>query len=280
MQLMDNSYLAINFKVQPISGIEILIAELSLLEFELFEENPNGLVAYISRTNFSKKIFEKVRILNSKEFKINYEIKKIQNKNWNEEWEKNYNQVIINDFCTIRAPFHEPSGKIYDIVIKPEMSFGTGHHETTQLMIDFLFEQDLFNKKICDIGCGTGILSILAEKIGADEIDAVDIDIKCFKNTLENIKRNNCHKIKSWHSFSDVLTGNFYDIILSNITLNDLKDNFENFKNMSNKKTIVILSGFFENDLLVVNKMLEKFNFKMLDYKLKNNWVASSYFRI
>jgi len=143
MQLMDNSYLAINFKVQPISGIEILIAELSLLEFELFEENPNGLVAYISRTNFSKKIFEKVRILNSKEFKINYEIKKIQNKNWNEEWEKNYNQVIINDFCTIRAPFHKPSGKIYDIVIKPEMSFGTGHHETTQLMIDFLFEQDL-----------------------------------------------------------------------------------------------------------------------------------------
>ena len=274
---MDNSYLAINFKVQPISGIEILIAELSLLEFELFEENTNCLVAYIRRSNFSKKIFEKVRILNSKEFEIKYEVKKIQNKNWNEEWEKNYDQVIINDFCTIRAPFHKPSGKIYDIVIKPEMSFGTGHHETTQLMIDFLFEQDLHNKKICDLGCGTGVLSILAEKMGANKIDAVDIDIKCFVNTNENIKRNNCKKIKVKHSSSEGLLGNTYDIILSNIILNNLKKNFENFKKISSQSTLLIISGFYEKDLNKINQELKNLGFKLLDFKVKNDWIASRY---
>ena len=112
--------------------------------------------------------------------------KAFENKNWNEEWEKNYDPVEINKHCTVRAPFHKPSKKIYDIIIKPEMSFGTGHHETTQLMIDFLFDQNLVNKKICDVGCGTGILSIIAEKTGAIEVDAVDIALNCIENTIDN----------------------------------------------------------------------------------------------
>ena len=130
---MDDSYLSISFKVNPISGIEILIAELSLLEFELFEEKPYGLIAYIKSSEYSQTIFEKVKILNSKEFEVEFEVKKIENKNWNEQWEKNYDPVEINEYCTVRAPFHKSSKKTYDIIIKPEMSFGTGHHETTQL---------------------------------------------------------------------------------------------------------------------------------------------------
>tara|TARA_B100000401_G_C52735012_1_gene685420 strand:- start:9 stop:842 length:834 start_codon:yes stop_codon:yes gene_type:complete len=274
---MDDSYLTVNFKVYPISGIEILIAELSLLEFELFEENPDGLIAYIKSSDFSQNIFKNIRILNSKEFKIKYNVKKIQNKNWNEEWEKNYDPVQINENCTIRAPFHKPSKKIYDIVIKSEMSFGTGHHETTQLMIDFLFEQNLENKKICDVGCGTGILSIIAEKIGGEEIYAVDIDVNCFENTIKNIRRNNCKKIKTKHCSSEGLFGNTYDVILCNITLNNLKNNFENFKNLSNQNTILIVSGFYKSDLKKVNQMLKKFGFKLLDFKTKNNWTASRY---
>ncbi len=276
---MDDSYLSISFKVYPISGIEILIAELSLFEFELFEEKPNGLVAYIKSSEYSKSIFEKVRILNSKEFEIEYEVKKVQNKNWNEEWEKSYYPVEINEYCSIRAPFHERSKKKYDIIIRPEMSFGTGHHETTQLMIDFLFEQNLENKKICDIGCGTGVLSIIAEKIGANDIDAVDIVINCIENTVENIKRNNCKKINTKLCTSEGLIGDTYDYILSNITLNNLKDNFKNFKNLTKQNSILIVSGFYKKDLKKTNQMLENFGFEFIEFKIKNNWVASKYCR-
>ena len=274
---MDDSYLSISFKVHPISGIEILIAELSLLEFELFEEKPYGLIAYIKSSEYSQNIFEKVKILNSKEFEVEFEVKKIENKNWNEEWEKNYDPVEINKHCTVRAPFHKPSKKIYDIIIKPEMSFGTGHHETTQLMIDFLFEHNLENKKICDVGCGTGILSIIAEKIGASEIDAVDIEINCIENTIENIDRNNCNRINTKLCSSEGLIGNTYDFILSNITLNNLKGNFKNFKNLTNQNTILIVSGFYKKNLKNVNQMLENLGFELIKFKTKNNWVASKY---
>ena len=274
---MDDSYLSISFKVYPISGIEILIAELSLLEFELFEEKPYGLIAYIKSSEYSQNIFEKVKILNSKEFEVEFEVKKIENKNWNEQWEKNYDPVEINEYCTVRAPFHKCSKKTYDIIIKPEMSFGTGHHETTQLMIDFLFDQNLVNKKICDVGCGTGILSIIAEKTGAIEVDAVDIALNCIENTIDNINRNNCKKINTILCSSEGLLGKTYDFILSNITLNNLKDNFKNFKNLAKQNTILIISGFYEKDLKNVNQMLENFGFELLEYKIKNRWVASKY---
>ena len=278
MQLMDDSYLSVSFKVFPISGIEILIAELSLLEFELFEEKPYGLIAYIKSSKYSQNIFEKVRILNSNEFEIEYEVKKIENKNWNEEWEKNYKPVEINKHCIVRAPFHKPSKKTYDIIIMPEMSFGTGHHETTQLMIDFLFEQNLENKKICDVGCGTGILSIIAEKIGASEIDAVDIKNNCIENTIENIKRNSCKKINTKICSSQGLLGKTYDLILSNITLNNLKDNFKNFKNLAKQNTILIISGFYKKNLKNVNQLLKNYGFELIEFKTKNRWVASKYY--
>tara|TARA_B100001758_G_C18315688_1_gene560372 strand:+ start:335 stop:1168 length:834 start_codon:yes stop_codon:yes gene_type:complete len=274
---MDDFYLSVSFKVYPPSGIEILIAELSLLEFDLFEEKPDGLIAYIKSSEYSKNIFENVRIFNSKEFEIEFEVKKIKNKNWNEEWEKNYDPVEINERCTVRAPFHKSSKKNYDIIIKPDMSFGTGHHETTRLMIDFLFEQNLENKKICDVGCGTGILSIIAEKIGANEIDAVDIEINCVENTKENIKRNSCKKIYTKLCSSEGLLGNNYDLILSNITLNNLKDNFKNFKNLAKQNTILIVSGFYKKDLKNVNQMLKNFGFELVEFKTKNNWAASKY---
>ena len=186
---MDELYLTVTFNVRPVSGVEILIAELSYLGFEMFEENQAGLIAYIKDSDFSENLFDKVRILSSKEFKIDYRISKVQNKNWNEKWEKNFAPVEIGQNCIIRAPFHNPSKKEYDIIIKPEMSFGTGHHETTQLMIEYLLEENLENKRICDVGCGTGILSIISEKRGAKLVDAIDININSYHNTLENIKR-------------------------------------------------------------------------------------------
>ena len=157
------------------------------------------------------------------------------------------------------------------------MSFGTGHHETTRLMIEFLLEYDLENKTICDVGCGTGILAIISEKRGAKLVDALDIDPNCYRNTLSNIKKNNCNKINVMNSSSDILIGNYYDLILSNITLNILKENFENFKKFSRRQTNLILSGFYKNDLENVNEILDGLNFTNIDSKNKNNWIAARY---
>ena len=244
----------------------------------MFEENQTGLIAYIKDSDFSENLFAKVRILSSKNLKLIIRFQKFKIKIGMKNGRKILIPVEIGQNCTIRAPFHNPSKKEYDIIIKPEMSFGTGHHETTQLMIEYLLEKNLENKSVCDIGCGTGILSIISEKRGAKLVDAIDININCYHNTLENIKRNNCCKIKTIHSSSETLIGNFYDMILSNITLNNLKNNFENFNKISNDKTTLILSGFYENDLENINEVLCNFGFIFSDYKSRNNWVASRYY--
>ena len=275
---MADNFISVNFRVSPIyPGVEILIAELSLLEFEMFEEIESGLIAYIHSRNFNKKTLSKIKLLKSSEFNITYSIQTIEDKNWNKEWEKNFDKVKIGDNCVIRAPFHKASKKEYEIVIMPEMSFGTGHHETTQLMIEHILDSDLTGLNVCDVGSGTGILSILSEKKGAKRVDAVDIDLRCYKNSLENLKRNKCSKVYVQHSSSDILLQNKYDLILCNINLNHLIDNFQNFDKISIQNTHLIVSGFYKNDLDQVNAELKKNNFDFIDFIEKNNWVSSKY---
>lgn len=275
---MADNFISVNFRVSPIyPGVEILIAELSLLEFEMFEEIESGLIAYIHSRNFNKKTLSKIKLLKSSEFNITYSIQTIEDKNWNKEWEKNFDKVKIGDNCVIRAPFHKASKKEYEIVIMPEMSFGTGHHETTQLMIENILDSDLTGLNVCDVGSGTGILSILSEKKGAKRVDAVDIDLRCYKNSLENLKRNKCSKVYVQHSSSDILLQNKYDLILCNINLNHLIDNFKIFDKISIQNTHLIVSGFYKNDLDQVNAELKKNNFDFIDFIEKNNWVSSKY---
>ena len=275
---MADNFISVNFRVSPIyPGVEILIAELSLLEFEMFEEIESGLIAYIHSRNFNKKTLSKIKLLKSSEFNITYSIQTIEDKNWNKEWEKNFDKVKIGDNCVIRAPFHKASKKEYEIVIMPEMSFGTGHHETTQLMIENILDSDLTGLSVCDVGSGTGILSILSEKKGAKRVDAVDIDLRCYKNSLENLKRNKCSKVYVQHSSSDILLQNKYDLILCNINLNHLIDNFQNFDKISIQNTHLIVSGFYKNDLDQVNAELKKNNFDFIGFTEKNNWVSSKY---
>lgn len=275
---MADNFISVNFRVSPIyPGVEILIAELSLLEFEMFEEIESGLIAYIHSRNFNKKTLSKIKLLKSSEFNITYSIQTIEDKNWNKEWEKNFDKVKIGDNCVIRAPFHKASKKEYEVVIMPEMSFGTGHHETTQLMIENILDSDLTGLNVCDVGSGTGILSILSEKKGAKRVDAVDIDLRCYKNSLENLKRNKCSKVYVQHSSSDILLQNKYDLILCNINLNHLIDNFKIFDKISIQNTQLIVSGFYKNDLDQVNAELKKNNFDFIDFIEKNNWVSSKY---
>ena len=275
---MSSNYISINFIVKPVyPGVEILLAELSQLEFEMFEETDLGLVAYIEEHLFlEKKIFD-LSIFNSKEFKISFTKKKIKNQNWNKRWESNFDSVEINSSCTVRAPFHEKSNKQFDIIIMPEMSFGTGHHETTQLMMKYILELNISEFMVCDIGCGTGILSILAEMKGAKKIDAVDISKNCCNNTLSNIKLNNCDKIFVHNSNSKILHGKLYDLILSNMTYDKLSKNFKNFSTLINKGGELIISGFFENDLGSINDELIRYNFTFISSLSKNKWVAARF---
>ncbi|MFL2607856.1 MAG: 50S ribosomal protein L11 methyltransferase [Flavobacteriaceae bacterium] len=275
---MSSIYISINFIVKPVyPGVEILLAELSQLEFEMFEETDLGLVAYIEEHFFlEKKIFD-LSIFNSKEFKISFTKKKIKNQNWNKRWESNFDAVEINSSCAVRAPFHEKSNKQFDIIIMPEMSFGTGHHETTQLMMKYILELNISEFMVCDIGCGTGILSILAEMKGAKKIDAVDISKNCCNNTLSNIKLNNCDKIFVHNSNSKILQGKLYDLILSNMTYDKLSKNFKNFSTLINEGGELIISGFFENDLGLINDELISYNFTFINSINKNKWVAARF---
>jgi ribosomal protein L11 methyltransferase len=275
---MSSNYISINFIVKPVyPGVEILLAELSQLEFEMFEETDLGLVAYIEEDLFlEEKIFD-LSIFNSKEFKISFTKKKIKNQNWNKRWESNFDAVEINSLCTVRAPFHEKSNKQFDIVIMPEMSFGTGHHETTQLMMKYILELNISEFIVCDIGCGTGILSILAEMKGAKKIDAVDISKNCYNNSLSNIKLNNCDKIFVHNSNSKILHGKLYDLVLSNMTYDKLSKNFKNFSTLINEGGELIISGFFENDLGSINDELIRYNFTFISSLSKNKWVAARF---
>ena len=275
---MSSIYISINFIVKPVyPGLEILLAELSQLEFEMFEETDLGLVAYIEEHLFlEKKIFD-LSIFNSKEFKISFTIKKIKNQNWNKRWESNFDAVEINSLCTVRAPFHEKSNKQFDIIIMPEMSFVTGHHETTQLMMKYILELNILEFVVCDIGCGTGILSILAGKKGVKKIDAVDISRNCCNNTLSNAKLNDCDKIFVHNSNSKILQGKLYDLILSNMTYDKLSKNFKNFSTFIKDGGELIISGFFQNDLGSINDELVRYNFIFVSSINKNKWVAARF---
>src|SRR5690554_1714201 len=171
------NYLEFSFRVEPLQPCcDILIAQLGAIGFESFVETEDGVYAYIPSPEFAENLLEQVQILGSTEFQISYDRREIKQINWNQEWEKNFQPILVENTCSVRAPFHPKPETKYDIVIEPKMSFGTGHHATTYLMISFLLETELKDKEVLDMGCGTGVLGILAEFKGARKVTAIDID--------------------------------------------------------------------------------------------------------
>lgn len=275
---MSQIYLAYHFTIEPKEmGSEILVAELGEKAFESFIESDFGIVAYIQKDLWTPDVLNDIEILDSPEFQITYTIEEIAQVNWNEEWEKNFEPIDVDQTCHVRAPFHPKTKAQYDIVIEPKMSFGTGHHETTHMMIQHLLETNLQDLKTLDMGCGTAILAILAEMKGAKPIDAIDIDNWCYINSIENAERNNCTHISVYEGDASLLKDQKYDVIIANINRNILLNDMSAYTRCLNPNGILFLSGFYQEDFQAINASCEANGLTFAKKLERNNWIALKY---
>ena len=275
---MSNIYLGYHFTVEPKElGSEILIAELGELPFESFTDSDLGIVAYIQKDLWTPNILDDLFILNSPEFTISFKIEEIDQVNWNEEWEKNFEPIDVDGNCHVRAPFHPKTDAEFDIEIEPKMSFGTGHHETTHMMIQHLLEMDVTGMKTLDMGCGTAILAILAEMKGAQPIDAIDIDNWCYLNSIENAERNNCKHITVYEGDAALLIGKKYDLIIANINRNILLNDMQSYVDCLYPKGTLLLSGFYTEDIPFIDASCTEKGLISVKKFERNNWVSLKY---
>jgi ribosomal protein L11 methyltransferase len=276
---MSKIYIEFNFTVEPLRpGTEILIAELGLAGFEGFVETDEGVRAYIQKKEWNEKILEHIHILSSSDFSIEYTRQEIEPVNWNASWEKNFDPIEVNDVCVIRAPFHAPYNVRFEIIIEPKMSFGTGHHETTFMMLQYLLENDLDGKAVLDMGCGTAVLAILAEMKGASNIDAIDNDEWCVENSKENIARNNCQRTRAQLGDASILPSKeTYKIIIANINRNILLNDLPTYISALKKGGDLYLSGFYKKDLTAITSACNILGLTFVSSKLKNEWIAAKF---
>ncbi|WP_276167709.1 50S ribosomal protein L11 methyltransferase [Zobellia alginiliquefaciens] len=271
-------YIEYNFTITPLQpGSDILIAELGEVGFESFVENEEGVLAYIQKGDWNEDILESVEILDNELFQVEFSVKEIEQENWNATWEENFEAIQVADQCVVRAPFHEKPEVQYDIVIEPKMSFGTGHHETTHMMLEFILENDFDGKDVLDMGSGTGVLAILAAMKNAKHIDAIDIDNWCYLNAKENVERNNCSHISVFEGDSSLLGERKYDTIIANINRNILLADIPVYAENLKENGTLFLSGFYTEDIPLISETCVKSGLKFKKNLEKNNWVAVKY---
>ena len=275
------NYIEYDFTVSPTEmGAEILMAELAEVGFDSFEDTPTGIKAYIPKDSWNEHILQDIYLLSNPEFTISYQITEIEQVNWNEEWEKNFSPIVVEDLCTVRANFHPVPNTRYDIVITPKMSFGTGHHETTYMMLQQLLPLSLGGTKVLDMGCGTGILAIMAALRGAHDITAIDIDSWCVENATENVQQNNCSFITIKEGDVSLIAGEQYNLILANINRNILLSDIPAYTQALLPQGLLLVSGFYEEDLPAIKEKCQQVGLTYLSHIERNRWVSAKFQRL
>ena len=267
-------YIEIDIRLKLVKPYaEIFIARLNEIKYESFSTDEVGLKAYIRSDLFNKKKLTEIVDDISSFTKIDLSINAIKKENWNADWENNYSPVHINKDCVIRAHFHDRFPNIeHEIIITPKMSFGTGHHETTFLVMNQIFELNLEGKQVLDIGSGTGVLSILASKLGAKKIVGIDIDKWAYENAIENSKLNNISNIQFIEGTAESIGKKMYDVVLANINRNIILADIQKYTRAMRPKSDIILSGFLKQDVKIILNKIKQLKFNLVASKNKNKW--------
>jgi len=266
-------YFELSLSVEP-DFSEILMAELAEIGFDSFIETDEGLQAYVLESEFQERGLKALMENYADKTPLSYSLKKIEKQNWNKEWESNFSPIEVLDKVYIRATFHEPADEKFEheIIITPKMSFGTGHHETTSQMMELQLEIDHKQKSVIDVGTGTGILAILATKLGAAKVHAFDIDEWSVENTIENIQLNGTDLITIELGTIDSQKTEVYDIVLANINRNILLEEIPKYATFT--RDYLLLSGFYEHDISDIQQTAEANGLKKIKHISKNNWAA------
>lgn len=268
------NYLEFSFKISPLQPWnEILMAELIEIGFDSFTEENDGILGYVQKNLFDDNQLKNLPLFQNQDVKIEFSFTEMPNINWNEEWEKNFEPINIDDKVLIRAEFHESVPGMHEIIIQPKMSFGTGHHPTTHLMIQQMMEMDFKNKKVLDMGCGTSVLAIYAKQIGAGETKAIDIDEWSVENSKENAERNNV-ELDIELGTAENLGKDQYDIILANINRNILISDIPVYESVLNNGGQLLLSGLCFFDVDDILEVCMENNLKMKKKLQREEWVS------
>ena len=272
-------YHKISINIQPrIPWVDVFIAQLGDIGCESFEETKNGLNAFIAVSEYSDKITTYLNEISLNDsYKLDYCIELVPAKNWNKIWESSFEPILVENWCSIIAPFHQNVFQTeFQIVIEPKMSFGTGHHQTTYMMVSAIKELNLEGKSVLDMGSGTGILGILAKKMKASFVEAIDIEEWAVENCIENSKRNNVSfDVKL--GGKELITHMDFDVILANINLNILLDQLGVYSSHIKKGGVLVLSGFLSVDEEIITKASFENGFSLRKKYLKDNWLCLAF---
>lgn len=274
-------YIKTIFKFQSIEDYQqdLLISDLADLGFDTFEDSENGFTAFVIKDNFNEQELKDLLLIYAEDFQTNYILEDVADENWNAEWEKNFSPLIIDDVCYVRATFHEPQPSYpYEIIIDPKMAFGTGHHQTTTMVMQYILAADVKGKEILDMGCGTGILAILASKLGAERLMAIDYDDICYDSTIENAALNKVTNLSALCGSKEVIPNEQYDIIFANINRNILLDQIGRYAEVLKPEGKIFFSGFYlDPDLGMITAECAKYGIKYVDHKQNGDWVAAQF---